>query len=93
MENLNMERHSKRKSPTPEQIRAEQQRQAERDCAQVQANLPAPSTPTAVAAPDILVKQVVFGAGGSGLWRGWKSATERRLMDILARKLQLPRRQ
>ena len=40
-EKLNMERHSKRKPPTPEQIKAEQIRQAEADTAQIQANLPA----------------------------------------------------
>jgi len=38
---LNMERHTKRTPPTPEQIKAEQKRQAEADAAQLQNNLPA----------------------------------------------------
>jgi hypothetical protein len=38
---LNMERHTKRTPPTPEQIKAEQKRQADADAAQIQANLPA----------------------------------------------------
>jgi hypothetical protein len=38
---LNMERHTKRTPPTPQQIKAEQIRQAEADAAQIQANLPA----------------------------------------------------
>jgi hypothetical protein len=42
----------KRKPPTPEQIRTTQQKDAERDRAKVQANLPTPSTPSAVAPPD-----------------------------------------
>ena len=50
---LNMERHTKRTPPpTPEQIKAEQIRQAEADTAQIQANLPAvaptPQLPTIV---------------------------------------------
>jgi hypothetical protein len=38
---LNMERHTKRQPPTPEQIKAEQKRLTEIDAAQTQANLPA----------------------------------------------------
>jgi hypothetical protein len=40
MENRPTERHTKRQPPTPEQIRAEQKRQAEAERAQIQANLP-----------------------------------------------------
>jgi hypothetical protein len=42
----------KRPPPTPEQIRAVQQKDAEQDLAERKANLPAPPPPTAVAAPD-----------------------------------------
>jgi hypothetical protein len=42
----------KRQPPTPEQIKAQQNRQAEADRAAVQANLPAKTNGTAVAAPD-----------------------------------------
>jgi hypothetical protein len=45
MERLNMERHSKRQPPTPEQIAAEQKRQAEADRAQIQASLPVVAPP------------------------------------------------
>jgi hypothetical protein len=40
-EKLNLERHTKRNPPTPQQVKAEQIRQAEADAAQIQANLPA----------------------------------------------------
>jgi hypothetical protein len=42
----------KRQPPTPEQIKAQQNRQAEADRSAIQANLPAKTTGTAVAAPD-----------------------------------------
>jgi hypothetical protein len=42
----------KREPPTPEQIRAIQQKDAARDLAERKANLPAPSPPTTVAVPD-----------------------------------------
>jgi hypothetical protein len=51
-EKLNFERHTKRKPPTPEQIRAEQKQQAEADTAQIQANLPA--VPPAAQLPAIM---------------------------------------
>jgi hypothetical protein len=52
-EKLPLEQHSKRKPPTPEQIRAEQKRQAEGDRAQIKANLPvAANSSTALAIPD-----------------------------------------
>jgi hypothetical protein len=49
-----MERHTKRKPPTSEQIRAQQQRQAEADTARVKANLPVAtnSSTAAVTLPD-----------------------------------------
>ena len=49
---LPTEQHSKRQPPTPEQIRAQQKRDAEKNRAGVQANLPAAAKATAVAAPD-----------------------------------------
>jgi hypothetical protein len=50
---LQTEMHStKRRPPSPEQIRAEQKRQAEKDRAAVQAKLPVKATATAVATPD-----------------------------------------
>jgi len=42
----------KREPPTPEQIRAIQQKDAEQDLAERKANLPAPLPPTTVALPD-----------------------------------------
>ena len=56
-EKLNMERHTQRKLPSPEQIRAKQKADAEREFGQQQAKiaetLPAKAEPTAVAIPDI----------------------------------------
>jgi hypothetical protein len=53
-EKLNMERHTKRKPPTPEQILAEQKRVAEADTAKIQANLPAVApTPQLPAEPAL----------------------------------------
>jgi hypothetical protein len=52
-EKLNMERHSKRTPPTPEQIRAGQKADAEKEFAERQAALPpVPIKPTSVAVPD-----------------------------------------
>jgi hypothetical protein len=41
-----------RRPPTPEQIRARQKADAERDLGAVKANLPAPAAPAAIVAPD-----------------------------------------
>jgi len=55
-EKLDMERHTKRKPPSPEQIRAVQKADAEREFGERQAKiaetLPAKAEPTAIAIPD-----------------------------------------